>query len=175
MVLAFEPVNYLYAALTKSIAENGFDGRCRAFNCALSEHAGRGTIRHALGTLNFGGGHLVQAKQSDNHEYDEVEVKVLSDFISDTRCSLIKLDVEGNEMKVLRGGVDLLRRDRPAVFVELFNEQLERVSQCNANDVLGFMAGLGYRCFETSSGEAGAEITSYASKDLINVIFLPRN
>jgi FkbM family methyltransferase len=172
MVLAFEPVKYLYTALTKSIAENQFEEQCLAFNCALSEHAGQGTIRHALGTLNFGGAHLVQAKQSDDHEYDVVEVKVLSDFIGDKRCSLIKLDVEGNEMKVLRGGVDLLRRDRPAVFVEISNEQLQRVSQCNGNDLLGFMARLGYRCFETSSGEAGAEITSYESNDLINVIFL---
>jgi FkbM family methyltransferase len=171
-VLAFEPVNYLYRSLVNSIKENGFEDRCRAFNCAVSDQAGRGTIRHAVGTLNFGGAHLVEAANKDDHAYDEVEIRVLTEFQSEKRCSLVKVDVEGAELKVLRGGSDLLRRDRPAVFTELFNEQLQSVSGCNGTELIGFMAKLGYRCFETNAGTPGEEIKSYDSNELTNVIFL---
>jgi FkbM family methyltransferase len=107
-VVAFEPVKYLYQALSSSIRENGFEPRCRAYNCAVADRPGLGTIRHALRTTNFGGGHLAATRADDDHSYDEVEIKVLDDFMSEKRCSLIKIDVEGAETKVLRGGVERL-------------------------------------------------------------------
>lgn len=171
-VLAFEPVRYLYRALSDSINENRFAGRCLAYHCALSDRPGRGMIRHAAGTRNFGGAHLTDTKKNDDHSYDEVDIRVLAEFAAEKRCSLIKLDVEGAEMKVLQGGTQLLRQDRPAVFAELFNEQLQKVSGSNGTGMIRFMAGLGYRCFETTDGEPGVELESYDSKELINVIFV---
>jgi FkbM family methyltransferase len=171
-VLAFEPVRYLYDALVKSISENQFDDRCQAINCAVSDASGTGLIRHAPETTNFGGAHLTRDRADDNHAYETIQLRTLSEFISDKRCSFIKIDTEGSEAKVLRGGGDLLRRDRPVVFAELFNEQLKKVSGATASQLIRDMAELGYRCFETDAGHPGSEIRSYDEPALINVVFL---
>lgn len=172
-VVAFEPVRYLYDALKISIAENDFGGRMQAQNCAISDQAGRAMIRHAPGTLNFGGGHLAEQVRDDNHAYDEVTTHTLAEFLSERRCEFIKIDAEGAEFKVLSGGVALLERDRPLVVVELFNEQLGRVSNCTATDLIRLMGQLGYRCFEIDNGEAGRELRAYDAAEIANVLFCP--
>jgi FkbM family methyltransferase len=173
-VWAFEPVNYLYRALLQSISENGFESRCHPFNCALSDETGSGIIRHMAHTANFGGAHLTETQADDGHSYDRVETRTLTEFLSDKPCSLIKIDVEGAEMKVLRGATELLRRDRPKLFVELFNAQLKQVSRCSATDMIRYLSTLGYRCFTIGAGAPGPEIREYDSSELINVVFLPR-
>lgn len=171
-VIAFEPVEYLYKALVDSVKENGFENRCLTYRCALSDQPGAGLIRHAEGTTNFGGAHLTAIKQNDDHAYDPIELRVLRDFLSEQPCKLIKLDVEGAEMKVLKGGLSLLQKDRPAVFAEIFNDQLRNVSESNGTEMIRFMATQGYRCFDLAEGKVGTEITSYDSDEIINVIFL---
>jgi FkbM family methyltransferase len=171
-VLAFEPVKYLFEALVASIAENNFGDRCHAFNTAMSDYSGQGMIRHALGTINFGGGHLAAQSSADGHAYDPIKVIMLDSLIAPKRCSFIKIDVEGAEAKALKGGVELLRRDRPVVFAELFNEQLQKVSQSNGTELIQFMHTLGYRCFETSTGSPGVELHSYDRPEITNVVFL---
>jgi FkbM family methyltransferase len=52
--------------------------------------------------------------------------------------SVLKVDVEGTELDVLEGGVELLRACRPAVLVEAAETQ-------RAHDVTQLMAALGYR------------------------------
>jgi FkbM family methyltransferase len=174
-VVSFEPVKYLYDALNASIAENHFQDRCQPYHCAISDRAGRALIRHAPGTTNFGGGHLAERKQDDGHAYDEIETQTLSHFISNDRCSFVKIDAEGAEAKILQGGVDLLQRDRPLVFVELFNAQLQRVSGVDATTVIRSMATHGYRCFETRGGKPGQQLEAYDAPEIINVLFAPRS
>ncbi len=170
-VISFEPVEYLYNAFVQSIEENHFESRCDARRCAVSDVTGRSLIRHAPGTTNFGGGHLATAVSNDNHAYEDVETRRLSEFLDEKRCEVIKIDAEGAELKVLLGAVDLLRRDQPLVCVELFNEQLSRVSQATANDVIRFMADLNYRC--QTIGDTAEELRSYDRPEIINVLFSP--
>jgi len=54
--------------------------------------------------------------------------------------SLIKIDVEGCEARVLQGGGDLFRRLRPDAFIEV-----TQVPE-NVRDIWGFFSKLGYRC-----------------------------
>jgi FkbM family methyltransferase len=174
-VLSFEPVKYLYDPLVASIAENNFQDRCQAFNCAVSDRAGRTLIRYLPGAKNFGGSHLSETRSDDGHAYDEVETKTLSDFMSDRRFSFIKVDAEGAEPKVLGGATDLLKRDRPLVFAELHNIQLQLVSGSTATELIQWMAKLGYRCFKTNEGRQGEEIWAYEASEIINVLFVPNS
>ena len=173
-VLAFEPIPYLYEALGASIEENNFQDRCRAYRCALSDENGTALIRHARRTLNFGGGHLTDTPRDDGHQYDRIETRLLSEFISERRCRLLKIDVEGAEPKVIAGGIELLQRDRPVVMAELFNRQLHLVSASNATELIGTMAKLRYHCHEISDGKVGAQIQRYDSDELTNVVFVPQ-
>jgi hypothetical protein len=59
--------------------------------------------------------------------------------------SFLKIDVEGHELPVLRGGDELLARDRPVLLVEI--EQRHLGDQTHVSDVVGHLTSRGYRCF----------------------------
>lgn len=171
-VLAFEAMPALAAVAVRSVHENGFEDRCTVHNVALSDRAGMARFRHAPKTMNFGGGHLAP---QDPTPADHVDVQVrlarLDDYMPTTRCSFIKIDVEGAEPKVFLGAGDLLRRDQPKILSELHCGQLKLVSGTTATDLIKMMAGHGYRCAHL---ETGNEVTSYEGERPINVLFLPR-
>jgi FkbM family methyltransferase len=56
---------------------------------------------------------------------------------------LLKIDVEGAELLVLRGAAELLRRIRPIVLVSIHPQALPKFGQ-TAADVTGFMTAAGY-------------------------------
>ena len=62
------------------------------------------------------------------------------------RVGFIKCDVEGAELSVFRGAEQLLREDRPIVFAEMLRKWCARFHY-HPNDIIAFMAQLGYRCF----------------------------
>lgn len=74
----------------------------------------------------------------------------------------IKLDVEGYELEALRGMERTLRRCTPIVVCELTDGFLRELDQ-TANELLGYMEGLGYRCHVISvdaNVPAGTELST---------------
>lgn len=69
----------------------------------------------------------------------EVSVKRLDDLALHN-VGLVKIDVEGHELAVLRGAADTLRRERPAILVEAE----ERHHPNAVAEITQFLAGLGY-------------------------------
>jgi FkbM family methyltransferase len=62
-------------------------------------------------------------------------------------CDLICLDVEGYELKALRGAVETVRRCRPVVSVEI-NTAIQHYGS-TGDDVRGYLRLLGYRHAQT--------------------------
>ncbi|WP_156297862.1 FkbM family methyltransferase [Mycobacterium paragordonae] len=70
----------------------------------------------------------------------DVPVKRLDDLRLDN-VGLVKIDVEGHELAVLRGAVNTLRRNRPTIVVEA-----EERHHANAvADITALLSGLGFR------------------------------
>jgi FkbM family methyltransferase len=59
------------------------------------------------------------------------------------KATLIKIDVQGAEMLVLRGSAEVLRTARPALFIELHDASLRRFGASSAA-VLNYLSGFGY-------------------------------
>lgn len=57
---------------------------------------------------------------ADAYETVQVDLQRLDDqvFVWETAVDLIKIDVEGHELEVLRGGLETIRRDRPVLIIE---------------------------------------------------------
>jgi FkbM family methyltransferase len=64
---------------------------------------------------------------------------------------LLKVDVEGAEPLVIRGAVQLIRRDRPFVIMEL-TEAMSAQLGCSIEEILSFLASCGYRVLDMEDG-----------------------
>ncbi len=63
-----------------------------------------------------------------------------------TSPRLIKLDVEGSELRALEGATKLLEKHQPYVIAEMNESNLNKLN-CTQGDLRAFMRGLGYETF----------------------------
>lgn len=136
-ITAVEPDREARNRLAENLALNEL--AAEVIPAALAEEPGQARFTSGLDSTN----HLAV---SASEEAVDVEVRTLDAVAGDRRVSLVKIDVEGAELAVLRGGHRLLSRpDAPPVLFEL-NGQSEQygVSVPAIRDHLG---ALGYSLF----------------------------
>ncbi len=90
-IIAFEPDKLLYNILQRNITVN------KSSNVTTYQKA----ISHKIGFLGFQSDGADGGRVSQNQRSHQVEAVVLSDFI-DKKVDLLKIDIEGNELKVLQ-------------------------------------------------------------------------
>lgn len=112
---AFEPIPSFFDNL-----KDKFGKKCTIFPYALSDEEGQATFNFVKNAPAYSG--LNKRKYAvENPEIEEIDVtlKKLDDLIpADKKISLIKIDVEGAEFKVLQGAKQLITRDLPVVIFE---------------------------------------------------------
>lgn len=81
------------------------------------------------------------------HETCSVPVRTLDSFAFADIC-LVKIDVEGHELEVLRGAVDTLRREQPLLLVEIEQRHL----RFPMAEVFDFIQALGYAGWFLAAG-----------------------
>lgn len=114
-VIAFEPNGQLCDALRESADLNSAGERLRVVHAALGATYGKGRL---IGNQpeNLGAQSVVVGD-------GEIEIAPLDSMHFDRPVKLIKIDVEGMELEVLRGATTLLERDRPLIYVECLDEK----------------------------------------------------
>jgi hypothetical protein len=71
------------------------------------------------------------------------------DSFNANEIDLIKIDVEGSELGVIRGGINSITVSRPTIFVELLRKWM-RPFGSSPQDVSELLAALGYLIFEVT-------------------------
>jgi FkbM family methyltransferase len=84
-------------------------------------------------------------------KYQNVDMVTL-DSIIDEPIKLIKIDVEGCELKVLKGSETLLKKYSPAVIAEI-NDMALREMGTDKNEIYSYMVSLGYSGFNLTTGQ----------------------
>jgi FkbM family methyltransferase len=109
---AFEPLPELYEELLLS-----FPG-VKIYGVALSDSVGEVSFQHVVTDPSYSG---LKRRQyaSPNETVEEIRVKTeLLDNIISEDISLMKIDVEGGELQVLRGAVSTIRKNKPVIVFE---------------------------------------------------------
>lgn len=146
-VLAIEPEERNLSALREGAARWG-RGRVQIIEAAVAEV--NGTVNLRVDDRN----HADHQLASDGLPVRSVR---LDDLVAERgvrHVGMIKIDVQGAEARVLQGGTDVLAQHRPAIFIELDPERLEKQGATPAV-LLDLLADAGY-AFSLLSA-AGAE------------------
>jgi FkbM family methyltransferase len=141
--IAFEPIPAAYAALTERFP--GVDVR----RAALSDTRGTATFEHVISRPAYSGLKTRDYPGAEKVETIEVDVERLDDALPEGFApALVKIDVEGAELGVLRGGIETLRRHRPIVVLEHGRGAREHYGT-TAADIYGLLVDeIGLRIFD---------------------------
>jgi FkbM family methyltransferase len=141
-ILAIEPIPTSATLLRKNIQLNQATN-IAIEECALSDRAG--LVEMFVPTNMPTAASTADLFQSGNPL--KIQTRPLDDIVHQRGLipNLIKIDVEGNELAVLKGAETTLRRYRPTVFCEMLRKWTA-AHQYHPNDTIQFMASLGYEC-----------------------------
>lgn len=150
-IFAFEPNPSPRRALERHIEINALE------NVDVSPFAlfdKEGTARLNFPTVNSGEGSLGDLSYPEG-ETQSVDVRMMvgDDVLADVSPRLVKIDVEGAELGVLRGLERLVARARPMIVAEYVPSHLARF-QSSFDDFAAFAERHGYRIFCTGMRKA---------------------
>jgi FkbM family methyltransferase len=150
-VIAFEPLPATRKRLERNVHLNGatnIEIHCAAasdcngsatFYEGPSDHLGQSSLRK-----------LVEVQRRPSAI--QVPTTRLDDVLRSRTVDLIKIDVEGAEVRVLMGFQDVLTRDRPDIIVEVTDAFLLEMG-ASAHELCAMLRRLGYSMFKiTGSG-----------------------
>lgn len=140
----FEPIPVLYEALVQKYAATA----CSISPIALSDAAGEAQFNYVTSNPSYSG--LLRRKYDRPHEEDtsiKVQTAKLDDVLEKGyKADLMKIDVEGAEMLVLRGARETISRSKPVIIFE-HGIGASDVYGTKPEEVFGFFAQLGYGIF----------------------------
>ncbi len=134
-VYAFEPVAEMAERLSLNCSLNGLDN-VTVMNFALGNEVGEAEMNVNVagagmeGTSSFIDSVHVQ-KHPHNYQPRKIQVQRLDDLMAQIklkrRIGFIKVDTEGFEPMVLRGGLKTIQKHRPAMIIEAHSTRLAKV------------------------------------------------
>ena len=148
-VYAFEPTRRVYDWLTYNVRFNALE-EISCFRLALSDEVGTQSLfvsRDGYDAWNS----FAHPVAGQSFEREEVECETWDNFAIKHallgRVSMMKLDVEGWEIPVLRGARETLARaDAPLLQVE-FTDAVSASAGFSCKEIYRFLYDLGYRMF----------------------------
>ncbi|HEX3434336.1 MAG TPA: FkbM family methyltransferase [Solirubrobacteraceae bacterium] len=165
--LAFEPIPELAAEVRRKFP--GVDTR----QLALSEQPGTAEFCHFTTMDGWSGLHR-SPEVSDvrgHPEYIQVELSTLDAELAGISPRLIKIDVEGAELDVVRGGRELLASVKPFVIFEHVAVAAALYSS-SSSDLWELFDELGYDVFSIT-GEGPLAREAFAGADGVNWLARP--
>lgn len=148
-VILIEPSKRTFSVLQRNIKVNNLEHLVEIHNLALSNT--RGSIRFTTNcdTTN----HVVAEGESDaaSSGYETVTVTTLDDLLgehhSSSSCKVIKLDVEGYELNVLKGGTRTLASENLLAIIVEINGSSSRYSGTD-DEIVNFLQSMGFSSFK---------------------------
>lgn len=171
-VLAFEPQPGLHPLVDRSL-EAGDVHRFRVFPDACSDQPGEAEF--FVPTKSSGrAGMFAQFSANSSHKKTRVRLVRVDDVTAHLELTgevFVKLDVEGNELAVLRGAEEFIRTHRPRLLMEI-NPIAMKAAGTDHAELLEELHRLGWRSFRRLDDlETRRPLEDLSSDWLENVVF----
>lgn len=117
-IIAFEPNKDVYKSLNKSISENNLNSLIATENLAVGNK--NKTIKLYLDNSTS---NVIESTLNKN--YNLIEMVTIDSYFENklSQCDLVKIDVDGIELDILEGSINILKQFRPIFIVETNNDK----------------------------------------------------
>jgi FkbM family methyltransferase len=116
-IYAYEPVSETFEKLCKTLKENHTDeAMIIPLNKGLGEKEDVMTIN-----IDYGASSLLSELSKIGINTQKIEISTIDKECADKQIGLIKMDVEGFEYYVIKGGLNTIRRDRPLLLISIYH------------------------------------------------------
>jgi FkbM family methyltransferase len=161
-IYAFEPSAFSLAVLKLTLAWHGIGDQVTPVNAAVGDKAGEMllvTPRKLTGRMGRAYAFVADRApdgdarpdlQDTGSETQRTKVVTIDGFCTERGIGcvdFIRMDIEGAELKALKGATAVIDRDQPTVMVEIHPEMLTARFGGSAEQVVAFFLGRGYRMF----------------------------
>lgn len=152
-VVAIEPNPLAFEILTENIALNSLERRVRVLPWALSDRVGSAMLKIPSASDQSGLASLGTPKRFNEWTEVQVHIRTLDslegflDNLGTGRIDLMKIDTEGAELLVLRGGERLIRKHLPGILLE-YDARNTRQFDYEPAKLRRLLQSWGYRHFE---------------------------
>jgi FkbM family methyltransferase len=177
-VHSIEPLRFAHPLWTR-LLRAGESGNVRHYALALGTEPGEARMSVPIGRYGLVTGRSFLEWKTNgigsNAEFDgQVEVIVEVDTLDAlcaraamSRLDFVKIDVEGGELNVLRGGQHVIEKYRPTMLIEIEERHITRY-QHSAADVVDWLTERGYTM---SVWQEGWRATGGVRADVRNYLF----
>jgi len=167
-VYAFEPQRLVYQALCANIALNQLTN-VFAWQAALGAQQGRMFMPELdpRKAHNFGGVSMQSRPTSES------VMQIVIDGLGIQQCGLLKIDVEGMELEVLKGSDKLIVKHRPYIYIE--NDRKEK-----SEALISHLQALGYTLYWhlpplfNEKNVAKSDVNAFPNIVSVNMLCLPQ-
>lgn len=142
---SFEPIPYTYDYLIKHIAFNDCS-KIVPNNIALTD--AEGDVIFYWSETETGSSSMKNIQDRELAHQTKCKATTLDRYVEQNKVQLdmIKCDVEGSELFVFQGGIEVINRDKPFIFTEMLRKWSAKFGY-HPNDIIGLLSSVGYRCF----------------------------
>ena len=163
-VYSFEPSPYNYRHASQNISLNDF-GNIKLINQGLGNEKTTAFL-YNVNTNNRGMNRLLKENgQNNSYEKASVEIDTLDNSMINFSIpppSFIKIDVEGYEFNVLLGGKETILKHKPALFIELDDNNL-REQNNTACELIQLIIQFQYKIINAATSSVVDENTNFAN------------
>lgn len=150
-VFAFEPVIEMVEVLKKEIRKHGLQDIISIHNLALFDKPG--LINFTVYKQNPGTSCIISRPfyTDTNFEIREIKAESLDNFLSEeSKINFIKIDAEGADFDILKGGARILVKHRPIVIFECGRDKNtpQKMYKYSKEDFFEYFKNLDYSLFD---------------------------
>lgn len=155
-IYSFEPYPDTFRNFKKNLSLNpALSKKIKIENCALGLSPGKENMYQDC-KANSGANRIAHEQLSKANGFTEVPVSTVDLFVKNSqfnRIDLIKIDVEGFEMNVLKGAYKTLVEFKPDLFIELDDDNLKK-QESSAIELCQFLESMNYKIYEEGKTQA---------------------
>ena len=164
-IYSFEPYPSTFQQMKKNLSLNpGISKKIQLENAALGA-APDNLMMYRDSVANSGANRMTRETHATTNGKVAVPVSTIDIFAHQqqlNKIDFIKMDVEGFEFNVLKGGMEIITRHKPILFIELNDNNLREQGD-NAKELIQSLIRLQYKIVNAATGESVSENIDFSN------------